>query len=560
LQKGGSLEQEVIRRERVSQTMKMSKAIMSEGRERGLDHFFGIPGGGTQLDLIEVGRQLGIQFVNMNHESSAAISAAYYGRVQGTAGLVMSIRGVGAGNLVGGVTNAHFERLPVVALCETAASSTVHGESVQQCDQAKLFEGVSKYQNTLEPETACQAIKEAFFHATEGRPGAAVLHLPAGLGEVRTDGAQPAVRSDSDTLPTEGVARLQKILRDSRRPVILAGADVIRAKAREQLLQLAEALGAAVLVTMDARGVFPESNPRWAGVYLGMANPNVVEARVLDQADLVLVVGVDAMMTHVPWKSRVPTCEIVARAEYSTLTSPTLRLDGNLATLLTRLAGDPRPGFSPSEVQAIRAEILRNFTRPSRARFAAQDVIEIARGLLPQDGILVSETGAFVCMLEHLWPVDDPGTYFGTSGGRSMGLMVPGILGAKLADPDRPMVGLGADGSLLMRLGELEVFSRMRVAVPLIIINDQALGTMKWRQRALGLPDYGLEFHAVDFGAIAEACGLRGVTVDTPEGFRRELSEAMRVDRTTLIDARVDPEAYVASFGPTIGVISSPRP
>jgi thiamine pyrophosphate-dependent acetolactate synthase large subunit-like protein len=111
-----------------------------------------------------------------------------------------------------------------------------------------------------------------------------------------------------------------------------------------------------------------------------------------------------------------------------------------------------------------------------------------------------------------------------------------------------------------MRLGELEVFSRMGVAVPLIIINDQALGTMKWRQRALGLPNYGMDFHPVDFWAVARACGLHGVTVDTPEGFRRELSEAMQADRTTLIDARVDRDVYVESFGPTIGVINSTRP
>ena len=539
--------------------VKISKAIMSEGRERGLGHFFGIPGGGVPLDLIEAGRQLGIGFVNVSHESSAAIAAAYYGRQKGSAGLAMAVRGVGAGNLAGGVVNVHFERMPVVALCETVASSMVGGESVQQCDQAKLFEGISKYQRVLEPDTALRTIKEAFFYATEGRQGGAVLHIPSGLGDVRTDEAPPVVRSDSDALPAEGMERLQKLLRDSQHPVILAGADVIRAEAEQPLLRLAETVGAAVLVTMDARGVFPERHPRWAGVYLGMGNPNVIETRVLNQADLVVVVGADAMMTHVAWKSSAPTCEIVARAEYTTLTSPVLRLNGNLATILARLSGDPKPGFSPSEVQAIRSEILPYFTRPSGAQFAAQDIIEITRELLPRDGILVSETGAFVCMLEHLWPVDRPGTYYGTSGGRSMGLMVPGILGAKLADPERPMVGLGADGSLLMRLGELEVFSRMGVAVPLIIINDQALGTMKSRQRTLGLPSCGLDFHPVDFCAVARACGLRGVTVDTPDSFRRELREAMQADRSTLIDARVDREAYVESFGPTIGVLSTSK-
>jgi acetolactate synthase-1/2/3 large subunit len=535
--------------------IKTSKAIMLECRERGLQHFFGIPGGGAPLELIEAGRQWGVRFVNLSHESSAALAAAYYGRLKGSAGLAMTIRGVGAGNVVGGVTNAHFERLPLVALCETAPRAWVGRETVQQCAQEKLFEGVAKYQKVLEPETACRAIREAFFEAADGRPGAAVLHLPSGLAELREDAERPARACGSGAPPEEGICQLEEIVRGSRLPAILAGADILRAGAREPLLRLAEALGAAVLVTMEARGVFPETHPRWAGVYMGATSPHVIEAKVFGQADLLLVVGVDAMMTHVPWTDSLPTCEIAARAEYCSLSSPIVRVNGNLAAAMERLAAEPKPGFSPAEVQAMRGEVLRHFRRPAGARLAAQDVLEIGRELLPPEGILVSETGAFVCMLEHLWPVETPGTYYATSGGRSMGLMIPGILGAKLAAPERPMLGLGGDGSLLMRLGELEAFARTGVAVPLLIVNDQALGTIKWRQQAAGLPSYGLDFHPLDFAALAQACGLRGVRVETPEELRRELSEAMRADRTTLIDVRVDRDAYFESFGPTIGAI-----
>jgi acetolactate synthase-1/2/3 large subunit len=156
-------------------------------------------------------------------------------------------------------------------------------------------------------------------------------------------------------------------------------------------------------------------------------------------------------------------------------------------------------------------------------------------------------------MLEHLWPVELPGNFLGTSGGRTMGLTVPAALGARLADRKRPMIGIGADGSLLMRLGELEAFARTKAALPLVIINDQALGTMKARQGARGFQNYGLDFNAVDYAAIGTACGLNGVMVDTPEAFRRALQQALKADRTTLIEARVDPQAYQDSFGPTIG-------
>src|SRR3990172_6628535 len=100
--------------------MKLSLAelIISEARERGLRHFFGIPGGGSPLDMLDAGRRFGVDFVNINHESSAAIAAAYYGLMKNTAGLVLAIKGVGISNLVGGIADAYFERLPLVAVCE----------------------------------------------------------------------------------------------------------------------------------------------------------------------------------------------------------------------------------------------------------------------------------------------------------------------------------------------------------------------------------------------------------------------------------------------------------
>lgn len=538
--------------------MTVAEAIVAEARERGVRHFFGIPGSGAPLDMIEAGRKSGVAFVNVSHESSAAIAAAYNGSLRHTAGLAMTIRGVGAANLAGGIANVHFERMPVVAVCEVAPSSMAGREGTQQCNQTALFDGIAKYQSVLSAATARSSIRQAFSRAQEGRPGPALLHIPSDLG------GQPLAEQASETNPAPAVApdpaalaKLKDLLGSKRRPVIIAGADVVRAGACAELMSLVETIGAAVLVTMDARGVFPESHPRWAGVFVGVFNPNVIESRVLRDADLVLLAGADAVMTHSAWKSPVPACELSARPEYSILSdAPLLRVNGDLKASLVALSLAPQPGFSPEEVRACRKEILQYFKRPPQARFAAQDIIEVTREILPQDGILISETGVFICMLEHLWPVERPGTFFGTSGGRTMGLMIPAVLGAGLSECGRPMIGLGADGSTLMRLGELEVFARAKLAAPLVVINDRALGTMKSRQRSRGLPDYGLDLHDVDLAATARACGLLGVTVDTPEAFRRELHLAMKAGRTTLIDARVDPGPYQDSFGPTIGVLS----
>ena len=136
-----------------------------------------------------------------------------------------------------------------------------------------------------------------------------------------------------------------------------------------------------------------------------------------------------------------------------------------------------------------------------------------------------------------------------------MGLTIPASIGYGLAKPDTPKIGIGADGSTLMRLGELEVFSRNNIVMPIVIINDMALGTMKARQNSRGFDSHGLNFVPVDFSKIAEAVGLYGVKVNTPESFYDALKKSMTADKTTIIDARVDQETYWSGFAPSIGDI-----
>ena len=539
--------------------MQLAELIMSAARDRGLKHFFGLPGGGAPLDMIEFGRRLGVDFVSVAHESSSAIMAAYYGQMLGAAGLSLAIKGVGAGNLAGGAVNAHFERVPVVCCCESAPTTLRGQELVSLCAHERLFGAVSKYNATLAPELAAQQIEEAFVTAIDGRPGPVLLDLPSELGEAECSAEVVQEPPAASLAPPDEVdlAKIRVLIESSRRPLILAGADVIRGGATKELLAFAEGIEAAVVVNMDAHGVFPESHPRYAGPFIGHFLPNTIESEFIKQADLGLLIGCDSVASDNPWNLSLTTCEIVARAEYpSFAVDPRVRVNGDIAATLKSLSSMPnQSGFSETDIRASREKILRNFRRPPDAQLAAQDIIEISRRLFPTDGILISETGIFILMLQHLWPFDEPSKHFCSAGGRTMGLAVPALIGAKLAKPEHPMMGIGADGSLLMRLGELEVMARTGIAAPLVIINDSALGTMKWRQKARRMPDHALDLQTVDFCRVALAVGMRGVMVETPEQFEKELKIAMIADRATLIDARVDSQAYQDSFGPTVGVL-----
>ena len=164
---------------------------------------------------------------------------------------------------------------------------------------------------------------------------------------------------------------------------------------------------------------------------------------------------------------------------------------------------------------------------------------------------MVSETGVFIVMLDHLWPVTRPDTFFGSGGARTMGLTVPAALGAKLARPDTPVLGIGGDGSLLMRLGELETFARTRRGGA--ARDHQRPGA---RHHPLAAEDARpstptrCSSRPVDYAAIARASGLRGATVYDPETLRRELAAALAADVATLIDVRVDPATLPGQLRP----------
>ena len=531
--------------------------LIERAWQEGIRHFFGLPSSGVLLHLLDAGRRRGVEFVSTAHESAGVIAAAYNGYFAGSAGLAIGIQGPGAGNMVGGAVNMQFERKPVVCVCECPAAADF-GDWGQQADHPGLFHPTATACLRIEPQSAAQTVYDAFRLSAGSRGGPVLLELPRDLGNCQADSdfALAIENSPQEPDPTE-LDALGDRVSSFERPVIIVGADVGKEGLVSGLLPVAESLQAAVLVTMDARGVFPETHPRFGCVYIGTAPPHALYRSFLEEADGVLVVGADGRMKEARWDIDVPVCELVTQPEFPALSGTGgLRVNGRLAPSLGRLARHRNPvGFPVARIAALRAAAGPRFERPPAAQLAVQDIITITREQLPPDGLLFAETGVFQSMLEYLWPVTVPDTFFGSTVGRTMGLTIPALLGASLACPDRPMIGFGTDGSTLMRLGELEVFARMGAVAPLVVVNDGALGTIRAQQRFQGLPDYGLQLTLVDFARVARALGLNGVVVDTPEDFAAALERAWGAQTATVIDARIDPQAYRDSFMVTTGMV-----
>ncbi len=540
--------------------MKLSKLFMKISKEMGNNHFFGIPGSGVPLDLMDSGNSIDLQFINVAHESTAAIAAGTYRLINKNSGLCLGVKGVGAGNLAGGVANAYFERMPVVCVCETTPGYSYENEMVQHTNHQDLMKSITKSMVTLTKDNPAQLIIDSYNKSMQGLKGPVLIDFPSNMGLEEVDSDYEINPINTDKIEIFGnIESLSQIISSSKKPMLIVGDGVRRDGAINEIIKLSEKIGAGVLSVMNARGVYPENHNRWVGVSTAFDERDTTRPGLLTKgSDLIILVGGDQMMTHVPWpEDKVKTVEIISDNKFKTLSpKPEVKVAGNIKTTLIKLLDslNDNSGWEISDLNNIYKVIAPRFDRSNNAIFTKEDVLEVSKEILPTEGHLFTETGAFIAQLENTWKFDKPLKYFGSSGGRSMGLMIPAFIGGSLAtNNNTPSLGIGADGSTLMRLGEFETISRANLKWPIVIINDASLGTMKYRQGFRGYSDYGLDLSMVDFARVAKSCGLKGETVSNPEEFRKSLTQAFKSNITTVIDARVDPNEYQDSFGGTKG-------
>jgi len=539
--------------------MNLSKLFMKITKEMGNNHFFGIPGSGVPLDLMDNGREIGVNFVNVAHESSAAIAAGTYGLVNKTAGLALAVKGVGAANLVGGIANAYFERLPVVCVCETTPNYSYENEMVQHTDHKKMMGTLTKMMTTISTDNPSKTILDSYNIASSDIEGPVLIDFPSDIGLADIEESIYEKKNNNYKKVNEDLnKKIINIINSSKKPLVVVGDGVRKSEAIKELLIFVKKINPAVLSSMKARGVYNENEQNWLGVMTDFnENQNTHTGSVISKSDLIINIGVDQMMTHAPWpKGKKDIIEIVSSNQEKTISNdPLITYAGDIKEILNNITnGVKNNGWGNEELKDINNNLLDRFTRPPDARFTAHDIFDVCKDVLPENSNVYTETGAHIRLMEQTWKFDQPLKFFGTSGGRTMGLMIPSFIGGVLGtNNDVPSIGIGADGSTLMRLGEFETINRAKIKWPLVIINDGALGTMKYRQGFRGYKDYGLDLTMVDFSKTAKSCGLNGETVDSPEDFKKVLINSLKKEKTVVIDARIDPDAYQDNFGGTIG-------
>ena len=532
--------------------LRAARGVAAAFTDAGIPYMFGIPGGGSSIDLIEACRDEGIGFVLTQHETSAALMAVVCGELTGSCGASISIMAPGAANLTGGAAYAFLERHPLLCITECYGADTAPRIGMQKIDHPSTFDSTCKASVTVGSNDPRGQTAAAIRIASAERPGPVHVDFPLEVSPTAAVEEQPYSGAVSGDL--EAVA---DTVDRAARPILIAGPVVLRQGAGDRLVELAEKLQAAVMVTSKARGVVPEEHPLYAGVMSGVYRADTLEGDMMSRADLVLAVGLDRVELLSPWRyeHEVVSVDAMPVPEDERVGSPTASASGPLPELLGSLKElvSPRTTWDTEELRDYWHDALGSLGAYDTDLNAASAILR-ARKLAPGDTIVASEAGVYGRVNLYAWQVNDPATCFDSSGANTMGFSVPAAMAASLVRPRQKAVSLVGDGGFLMRAGELETAARLGLSPIMVIFDDGTLGMIRVKQRAKGYAREGVDMTQTDFVRLAESFGAVGYEVQGLDQFDSAFRTALESDRMSVIDVRVDPDRYLGHVKPIRGL------
>lgn len=534
----------------MTQQITVAQALAQALARAGVQRMFGVPGGGSSLDLIEAGAAVGIAFVLAKTENAAVMMAGALAETSGVPGVAIMTKGPGLTNGANGVAYASLDRAPVLVVTDGFTDRQLGYITHQVFDQQAVLAPLVKAHSRLEGADVQQEIERLLRLACTAPFGPVHLEL-TGEAARRLLDAQPPAEPAPQAVPPAAAElaaldRVRQRIAAARRPVVVVGLEA-RQHAGE-VRRLVATLGCPVLATYKAKGVVPDADPQVVGIFTGGSQ----EADCLAQSDLMVLVGLDPVeMILQPWRYDRPAVEIAAASHPVHYIEPVASVVGPLGGLLAVLEEGLRRGrsaWTAGELEKLRQEGRQRLAYPKVERGVAPDrVAQMAADACARHGLsprMSVDAGAHMFSATAFFPSARPGDTLVSNGLASMAFALPAAIAASLDEPAQPVMCFTGDGGLMMCLGELCTAVETGARIVVIVFNDSALSLIDIKQQSRGLPTRGVRWRRHDFAATMEALGGLGLNADDEDGFQLALDTALRASGPCLIDVLVDPAGY----------------
>ena len=516
---------------------------------QGVKMAFGVPGESylPVLDgLYDVRDKL--KFVICRQEGGASYMAEAYGKLTGEPGVLMVTRGPGATNGAIGVHTGFQDSTPMVVFVGQVGNEFVEREAFQEIDYRRMYGQMTKWVAQIDRvERIPEYVSRAFHTAMSGRPGPVLLALPedtlfsqAAVADV------PKHHVVRATVSSREIDEVGKLLEKAQNPFVLVGGGGWTREASRKLQAWAEAAGLPVGTSFRCQDLFDNRSASYAGdVGIGI-NPKL--AQRVKQADVVLVIGarLGEMTTgaYTLFEAPVPHQTLIhvhaGAEELGRVYRPHLAINSGCPQFIDALAD-----LSLKKRACTAHEDYLAWSEPQAMPGKLQygQVIRWLSDKLPEDTIIAGGAGNFAGWLHRHFRYKGFRTQLGSTNG-SMGYGYPAAVAAKLAAPQRTVLGLCGDGDFLMNGQEIATAAQYGAAFVALVVNNGMYGTIRMHQeREYPGRVSGTELKNPDFAAYARAFGGHGETVEKTEDFAPAYERAAASGKPALIELRIDPDA-----------------
>ena len=533
--------------------------------EHGVEYIFGYPGGAVLPLYDQISKQKKIKHILVRHEQGAGHAAEGYARSSGKTGIALVTSGPGATNMVTALTDAYMDSIPLVCISGQVPTHLIGTDAFQECDTTGITRPCTKHNWLVKDiNQLAETMHKAFHVANSGRPGPVLVDIPKDVQfqkgkyksskEVVVETYKPTVKAELND-----IEKAVELIVKSKKPIIYSGGGVINAgtKASDALTEFTRITNFPITSTLQGLGAFPGSDPQFLGM-LGMHG--TYEANnAMHECDLMINIGarfddritgrVDAFS---PNSKKIhididpSSINKIVKVDVAIVGDCLSVLSDMLTTLKSKhsdFCNSNKENISGwwKQINKWRDKKSLSYKQDDKLimpQYAVERLYEITKN---QDAYITTEVGQHQMWAAQFYKFDKPNRWMTSGGLGTMGYGLPAAIGTQVANPEKLVVDIAGEASILMNIQEMSTAVQYKLPVKIFILNNQWMGMVRQWQELLHEKNYSESYTEAlpDFVKLAEAYGAVGIRATDPKELDNKIEEMVKIDRPVIFDCRV---------------------
>tara|TARA_B100000700_G_scaffold225774_1_gene249079 strand:- start:1149 stop:2915 length:1767 start_codon:yes stop_codon:yes gene_type:complete len=532
-----------------------------------VEHIFGYPGGAVLPIYDELKNHPTIKHILVRHEQGAGHAAEGYARSSGKPGVVLVTSGPGATNVVTALTDAYMDSVPLVCISGQVPTHLIGTDAFQECDTTGITRPCTKHNWLVKDiKDLSRVIHEAFKVATTGRPGPVLVDIPKDIQFAKTKYSAPKKEKKVNgklkiKFNQKEIDQLIDLMSKAKKPIFYTGGGVINSgpKASELLRELVRLTGFPITSTLQGLGAFPGDDNQFIGM-LGMHGTYEANNAMHD-CDLLINIGarfddrITGKIDEFSPKSKKVHIDIDP-SSINKIVKVDLSIEGDVAeviNLITKTLKKKNLNLEKSNKQKVSKwweQIEKWKTKKSlnyinsdkiiKPQHAVQRLYELTKN---KDTYITTEVGQHQMWAAQHYKFDKPNRWMTSGGLGTMGYGLPAAVGVQIAHPEKLVVDIAGEASVLMTIQEMSTAVQYNLPIKIFILNNEYMGMVRQWQELLHEKNYSESYSAAlpDFVKLAEAYGCVGIRAKRPDELDQKIEEMININKPVIFDCLVDP-------------------